>query len=67
MIPHAMLSVILDGVGLYGEVLHYAMIIAFFGTAFLALCYFWHKGRLDFDETPKTQMLLPEDNQHDRR
>jgi len=48
---------IVDNIGLYGSVLHYALTIAFMGSAFLLFCYFWKKGRLDFDEEPKIQML----------
>ena len=51
----------LDGFGIHGMALHYATIFLFVGTAALAFAYFWQKGRLDMDETPKFQMLNEED------
>lgn len=51
------LSTELDWSGIYGGIFHYAMIIAFAGSALLAFLYFWYKGRLDMDEEPKLQMM----------
>lgn len=51
----------LDGIGIHGAVFHWAMIIAFTSSALLALIYFWSKGRLDCDETPKFQMMKNDD------
>lgn len=47
----------IDETGVYGSILHYALIIAFVGGAFFAFLYFWWKGRLDMDEEPKYKML----------
>jgi uncharacterized membrane protein len=51
----------LDGGGIYGEVFHYSMLAAFFGSAVLVFLYLWSKGRLDMDEEPKMQMLEEDD------
>jgi len=48
---------VIDGTGLYGAVLHYAMTIALVSSALLFFIYFWFKGRLDLDENPKWQMM----------
>lgn len=48
---------ITDEMGVYGSLLHYAMIIAFVGGAFLIFIYLWRKGRLDMDEAPKYEMM----------
>jgi hypothetical protein len=54
-----------DSFGNSGLIMDYAMIIAFSGSAAILFCYFWKKGRLDFDEGPKHQMLEEiEDNLH---
>lgn len=55
------LSTELDWSGIYGGIFHYAMIIAFAGSALLAFLYFWYKGRLDMDEEPKLQMMRDDD------
>lgn len=52
---------ILDGIGIYGTVLHYALLIALFGSALLFFLHFWRKGGLDMDESPKEQMMKQED------
>jgi hypothetical protein len=52
-----LLASILDGAGLYGGMLHFALCLAFVGSALLFLVYFWKKGRLDMDEGPKWQMM----------
>lgn len=46
-----------DAGGVYGESLHYALIIFLSGSAFILFLYFWSKGRLDMDEEPKEQMM----------
>jgi hypothetical protein len=51
----------LDWSGIYGGMLHYGLIIAFTAGALLAFIYFWSKGRLDFDEEPKWQMMREDD------
>lgn len=47
----------LDGWGIYGMALDYAVIALFTLSALLAFIYFWRKGRLDMDEEPKMQMM----------
>lgn len=47
----------LDGVGIYGGLLHFATAAAFFGSAVLIFIYLWRKGRLDMDEGPAKRML----------
>lgn len=54
----------LDWSGMYGGILHYSLVIAFSGSAFLAFLYFWYKGRLDMDEEPKLQMMRDDDQEH---
>ena len=55
------LATVLDGGGIYGEVLHYSLLISFFASALLVFIYLWSKGRLDMDEEPKMQMLEEDD------
>lgn len=43
----------IDGKGIYGFVLHYALLFAQFGGAFFVLIYLWRKKRLDMEEEPK--------------
>ncbi len=52
---------IIDGMGVYGNFLHYALVIAFVGSAWLVFIYCWKKGKLDMDEEPKFQMMETED------
>jgi hypothetical protein len=47
----------LDGIGIYGTVLHYSLIFALVGSAALVFFYFWRNGRLDMDEETKMQMF----------
>lgn len=49
-----------DESGVYGLILHYALVFAIVGSSLLALLYFWSKGRLDMDEEPKLQMMREE-------
>jgi hypothetical protein len=51
------LITVIDGFGVYGSTLHYALVIAFVGSAFILFAFFWKKGRLDMDEEPKFQMM----------
>jgi hypothetical protein len=46
-----------DPVGACGTWVHYAFVLAFVGSAFLAFLYFWRKRRLDMDEEPKLRMM----------
>lgn len=59
------LLIVIDGFGLYGSLVHYAMTISFVGSAFLIFFYFWRKGRLDMDEEPKWQMMRSEEEKYD--
>jgi hypothetical protein len=57
-----------DSFGNMGLLLDYGLIIAFTGSAALLFYYFWKKDRLDFDESPKHQMLKEgEEDSHERR
>lgn len=47
----------LDGWGVTGLLLDYTFMIALSGSTVLLFLYFWKKGRLNFDEGPKYQML----------
>lgn len=55
----------LDWSGIYGGILHYALVIAFSGGALLAFLYFWYQGRLDMDEEPKMQMMRNDEQEQD--
>jgi len=46
-----------DETGVYGSILHYALIFFFVGGAFIIFIYLWRKGRLDMDEEAKYQMM----------
>jgi len=57
----------IDSFGVYGSALHYGLIIAFVGSAFLIFLYLWRKGRLDMDEDASIQMMkddteMPDDS-----
>ncbi len=56
-------STVLDASGEYGSIVHYAIVIALVGGAFIAFLYLWKKGKLDMDEQPKFDMMQesPED------
>ncbi|MFN0064861.1 MAG: hypothetical protein ACKVOH_01355 [Chlamydiales bacterium] len=43
----------MDGKGVIGFVLHYALLFALFGSALIAFCYLWAKKRLQIDEEAK--------------
>ena len=53
----------IDGAGVYGNVLHWALVIFFVGSAFLIFLFLWCKGRLDMDEGPKMQMMFNDENE----
>lgn len=53
----------MDGAGIYGGLLHYSLIIALGGSSFLVFLYLLKKGRLDMDEDPKIQMMLPDEKE----
>jgi hypothetical protein len=48
---------VIDGIGVYGNFFHYALVIAIVGSAFLIFCYLWKMNRLDMDEEAKFQMM----------
>lgn len=48
---------VIDAMGVYGSMFHYAFVIAFVGSAFIIFFYLWRKKRLDMDEGPKYQMM----------
>jgi hypothetical protein len=56
---------VIDTYGLHGTALHYGLIIAFVGSAFLIFLYRWQKGALDMDEEPKLQMMNDEGDSKD--
>ncbi len=49
-----------DGQGIYGFVLHYSLLFAFFGSALITFVYLWRKKRLDMDEGPKYTLFEDE-------
>lgn len=54
--------------GACGNFVHYALILALVGSAFLIFLYLWRKGKLDMDEEPKIQMMKddePKDKPHE--
>ena len=53
----------IDGAGVYGGLLHYSLVIALVGSALLIFLYLLKKGRLDMDEEPKIQMMLPDEEE----
>ena len=55
------LCAVIDSMGVYGSIFHYAFVIAFVAGAFLIFIYLWRKRRLDMDEDPKFQMMQDEE------
>ena len=52
----------LDGFGVSGELLHYALIIALSGSTCIALFCTWKQGIFTWKESPKKEMLQHEDD-----
>ncbi|MEM1281999.1 MAG: cbb3-type cytochrome oxidase assembly protein [Chlamydiota bacterium] len=52
-----MIAKTLDGLGIYGGLLHFTIAATFFGGALIIFIYLWRKGRLDMDEGPAERML----------
>ena len=50
----------IDGIGVYCNFFHYAIVISLVGSAFFIFLYLWKKKRLDMDEEPKFQMMQEE-------
>ncbi len=48
---------IIDGIGVYGNFLHYALVITLVGSSFLIFIYLWKNNQLNMDEEPKFQMM----------
>ncbi len=46
-----------DGEGIYGFVLHYSLLFAFFGSALLVFLALWSKNRLGMDEEAKFHLF----------
>ena len=59
--PLLSIFAVIDGMGIYGHFLHYAVVIALVGSAFLLFLYLWKNKRLDIDEEPKFQMMQEEE------
>ncbi|SCA58753.1 hypothetical protein AB751O23_AN_00080 [Chlamydiales bacterium SCGC AB-751-O23] len=55
-------SEILDGTGLNGTLLNYALMTFFLGAALFIFIYFWWKGLLCLDEEAKVQMMKDENS-----
>lgn len=61
---------VIDGFGVYGNLLHYSFVISIVGSSFLVFFYLWKKGRLGMDEEAKYQMMneeveLQNEDKHD--
>ncbi len=54
----------LDGIGVHGNFLHYALVIFLVSSAFVVFLYLWKNKRLDMDEGPKYQMMEEETDDH---
>lgn len=52
-----------DGYGVYGNYLHYGIVIFLVGSAFIIFLYLWKNKRLDMEEDPKYQMMMDSDLQ----
>lgn len=57
----------LDGVGIYGTLVHFTIAAAFFGSALLLFIYLWRKGRLDMNEGPARRMLDDDERDENER
>jgi hypothetical protein len=51
----------IDSVGIYGFILHYCLLFAFFGSALMVFIYLWKIKRLDMEEKPKYTLFEVED------
>lgn len=49
-----------DSFGYFGLIMDYSMIVFFSGGAFILFLYLWKKGRLNFEEDAKFEMLNDE-------
>lgn len=60
MIADVMTSQQVDAIGVYGGLVHAAMVIFFVGAALIAFIYCWKTGRLGLDEEASIQMMHEE-------
>jgi hypothetical protein len=51
---------LIDGFGVYGNYVHYGIVVFFVGSALLIFIYLWKKERLDMDEEASFQMMKPD-------
>lgn len=56
---------VIDSYGVYGSALHYGLVVAFVGSAFLIFLYFFLNGRLGMDEEASLQMMKDDIEVHD--
>lgn len=54
-----------DGYGVYGNYLHYGLVVFLVGSAFIVFLYLWRIKRLDMGEEPKYQMMVEEAEEED--
>lgn len=48
---------LIDGFGIYGNILHYGIVLSLIGSALLVFIYLACKGKLNMDEDPKFEMM----------
>ena len=56
-----------DAIGVYGGLVHAAMVIFFVGAALIAFIYCWKTGRLGLDEDASIQMMHDEGHKSETR
>lgn len=56
---------VIDGFGVYGNFLHYYLVVAFVGSALMIFLYLWKNEKLDMDEEPKIQMMQTQEESTD--
>ena len=54
---------VVDGFGIYGNMLHYGIVLGLVGSALLIFSVLWKKGRLDMDEEPKLRMMQQDEEE----
>lgn len=52
----------IDETGLTGSLFHFTFLVALMGSALIVLVALWRHDRLDFDESPKMQMMEDRDD-----
>ncbi|MBA3721808.1 MAG: hypothetical protein H0W88_05345 [Parachlamydiaceae bacterium] len=58
-----MTCAVIDGFGVYGNYLHFWIVVFFVGSALMIFMCLWKKNRLDMDEEPKFQMMKSDTDQ----